>query len=110
MDDIFWKGLYKFSCFSFIIYSGHTGLLDASRLTSDSTLTTSEEEPSENEFQVQLLNTPDLLEVSDDKDSRPEQGRVSAEEQQGTQRRSLLEMVVDSFSEGQKHNDRTSYV
>ena len=105
-----WKRLYKFSCFSFNIYSGDTGLLEASRLTSDSKLTTSEKEPAENEFQVQLLNTPDLLEVSDDNDCRLEQGSVSAEEQQGTQRRSLLEMIVDSFSEGHKHNDRTSYV
>ena len=85
----------SFFCFFFYIYSGDTGLLEASRLTSDSEFTRSEKESAENQLQVQLLNSPDPLEVSDDNDSRLEQ--------QGTQRRSLLEMILE-------HNDQTSYV
>ncbi|KAK3780745.1 hypothetical protein RRG08_000843 [Elysia crispata] len=78
-----------------MVYVGDTGLLEASRLTSDSEFTRSEKESAENQLQVQLLNSPDPLEVSDDNDSRLEQ--------QGTQRRSLLEMILE-------HNDQTSYV
>ncbi|KAK3770252.1 hypothetical protein RRG08_065001 [Elysia crispata] len=95
---------------AYYIYSGDTGLFDASWQTSDSKFTTSEEEPAENQLQVQLLNTPGSLEVSDDNDSRLEQGSVSAEEQQGTQRRSLLEMIGESSTEEHKQNDQTSTV